>query len=321
MTDNLVSVIIPTYNRAHVIQNALDSVLAQTHINWECIVVDDDSDDNTCDLVASYVKRDHRFKSLIRDRLPKGAQTCRNIGLLQAQGQYVIFLDSDDYLLPFCLERRLAYFKNHKDCDFLVFPMGVKSKLGILKREIIQSDSYLINFLKFELPWSIMCPIWRTTILMELGGFTEGYPRFNDPELMIRALLRNHTKFKVFVDKEFDCVYVYSTMNPKVFSAKIFESLFLFIPDVTKLLNDTNNISYKKYLSGYLHLWFAKFYIPSEINQIRPSLSLIKLFKINGVITIFKAIELSFIIIMYVTFNYFRSFFKRKLTRKSNYID
>ena len=58
----LVSVIIPTYNRAHLIGETLDSVLAQTYQNWECIIVDDGSSDDTDEVIGEYVKKDNRFK-------------------------------------------------------------------------------------------------------------------------------------------------------------------------------------------------------------------------------------------------------------------
>ncbi len=62
MNNPLVSIIIPTYNRAHLIHETLDSVLAQTYTNWECIVVDDGSSDNTEEVLESYINKDFRFQ-------------------------------------------------------------------------------------------------------------------------------------------------------------------------------------------------------------------------------------------------------------------
>src|SRR5690554_6608802 len=95
----LVSIIIPTFNRAHLIGETLDSVLAQTYQNWECIVVDDGSTDGTDDLMGDYLAKDGRFKYHKRpDSKPKGANACRNIGLDKAVGEYIIFFDSDDLM-------------------------------------------------------------------------------------------------------------------------------------------------------------------------------------------------------------------------------
>src|SRR5690554_4749576 len=101
MTDQnpLVSIIIPTFNRAHLIGETLDSVLAQTYKNWECIVVDDGSTDGTDQLMGDYLAKDGRFKYHKRpDSKPKGANACRNIGLDKALGEYIVFFDSDDLM-------------------------------------------------------------------------------------------------------------------------------------------------------------------------------------------------------------------------------
>ena len=97
MNNPLVSIIIPTYNRAHIIHETLDSVLSQSYTNWKCIVVDDGSTDTTEEVLKSYVKKDARFQYNKRpiDR-KKGANACRNYGLDLAKGAYIVFFDSDD---------------------------------------------------------------------------------------------------------------------------------------------------------------------------------------------------------------------------------
>lgn len=95
----LISVIIPAYNRASIIGETLDSVIAQTYPNWECIIVDDGSIDDTISVVDNYTRRDHRFKLFQRPpERKKGASPCRNIGLENSQGDLIQFLDSDDLL-------------------------------------------------------------------------------------------------------------------------------------------------------------------------------------------------------------------------------
>ena len=95
----LVSIIIPTYNRAHLIGETLDSIIAQTYTNWECIVVDDGSTDETDSLLAAYCAKDKRFQYHHRpsDR-PKGANACRNYGFELSKGEYVNWFDSDDLM-------------------------------------------------------------------------------------------------------------------------------------------------------------------------------------------------------------------------------
>src|SRR5690606_8186561 len=104
----LVSIIIPTYNRAHLIGETLDSVLAQTYTNWECIIVDDGSSDHTDEVVGAYVQKDARFKYFHRpDTHLPGGNGARNYGFLQSKGEYVNWLDSDDLTQPAKLERQV----------------------------------------------------------------------------------------------------------------------------------------------------------------------------------------------------------------------
>lgn len=95
----LVSIIIPTYNRAHLIGETLDSVLAQTYINWECIIVDDRSTDDTKEVIDSYLYGDVRFSYFKRpEKYFKGASSCRNYGFEKSQGKYIQWIDDDDMI-------------------------------------------------------------------------------------------------------------------------------------------------------------------------------------------------------------------------------
>jgi glycosyltransferase involved in cell wall biosynthesis len=96
----LFSIIIPTYNRAHILPRTIASVLAQTYTNWECIIVDDGSTDNTKELIASYT--DPRIRYIYQTNAERSA--ARNNGIRNAQGEYICFLDSDDEYLPQHLE-------------------------------------------------------------------------------------------------------------------------------------------------------------------------------------------------------------------------
>lgn len=314
MRQPLVSIIIPTYNRESIVGRALDSVIGQTYEHWECIVVDDGSSDATMDVLKTYSLQDRRIQYYLRDRMPKGAPTSRNIGLEHANGDYVIFLDSDDYLLPFCLEQRVEAFEAYSDCDFLVFPMGVKKKGLIHKQDIPQLDNYLIPFLSAHLLWQTMCPIWKTSFLKQLNGFTEGYPRFNDPELMIRALLQLNVRFEVVNYANYDSVFLPNTEHTKAFVDKVYKSLLMFIPDMVEELEKRGEIYLKHHLALYLHLWFKYFYVPQRSRKIKDSLLLINLFKSEGIISFFKANSLKLRLLLYA---FSIVFFKQPINKLS----
>ena len=116
----LVSIIIPIYNRAHLVGETLDSILAQTYTSWECIIVDDGSTDDSIQVVEGYVNKDNRFTLYKRpDSLKKGGNSCRNYGLEKSQGMYINWFDSDDWMHPEFLLRKLAYFED-KSLDFVI---------------------------------------------------------------------------------------------------------------------------------------------------------------------------------------------------------
>ncbi|MFF2890347.1 glycosyltransferase family 2 protein [Paenibacillus sp. NPDC057967] len=99
----LISVIIPTYNRAELITSAIQSVIDQTYQNWEIIVVSDKCTDHTREVVESLSKDDSRIRYMVNDRT-KGVGGARNCGLLNAKGSFVSFLDSDDQWFPYHLQ-------------------------------------------------------------------------------------------------------------------------------------------------------------------------------------------------------------------------
>lgn len=104
--NELVSIIMPTYNASKYITESVDSVLAQTYQNWELIIIDDGSKDNTAEIIGKYT--DKRIK-LIRHKENMGVAVAQNTGLANANGRWIAFLDSDDEWLPNKLEEQLKF--------------------------------------------------------------------------------------------------------------------------------------------------------------------------------------------------------------------
>lgn len=110
MKKELVSIITPSYNTAEFISETINSVLSQTYINWEMIIVDDCSSDNTTEVVASF--KDSRIK-YIQNNKNCGAAICRNKAISAAKGKWIAFLDSDDLWLPHKLERQINFMNKN----------------------------------------------------------------------------------------------------------------------------------------------------------------------------------------------------------------
>lgn len=106
----IVSIIVPCYNQAQYLPMTLDSVIAQTFDNWECIIVNDGATDNTENVALTYCNKDSRFVYYKQEN--KGLSAARNVGIRLSKGDYLQFLDSDDILAPQKLEKQVAIMQD-----------------------------------------------------------------------------------------------------------------------------------------------------------------------------------------------------------------
>ena len=140
MVENpLISIIIPVFNREKLIVRTLESVQNQTYTNWECIIVDDGSTDNTLGVIASLLDRDKRFQT-ISHRHAGNANILRNIGINKAKGEYIAMLDSDDFWDVNYLESRLANIKdNHLiyGGDRCIYENNITSTLSMVDLRVV----------------------------------------------------------------------------------------------------------------------------------------------------------------------------------------
>ena len=188
MSKKQITIIIPLFNRASLIQETLHSIQAQTSKEWQCIVVDDGSTDNSCQVVSDFAKNDTRIKLVERDGTTKGANTCRNIGLDIASTEWLMFFDSDDLMLPWCIEKRINAIEDHQHIDILLFQGATFTEHDIIGfRNNPRADDYLREILKFNISLSTPCPLWKREKIKEINGWNEDFQRWQDPELFIRA--------------------------------------------------------------------------------------------------------------------------------------
>jgi len=182
-----VSVIIPTYNRAHFLSQAIQSVLAQTYSDYELIVVDDGSTDSTKDLIAPYAHQlNGRFKYIHQQH--KNLPSARNTGIRHANGDYIAFLDSDDMWVSTKLEKQMntidktglalvhtgvkhVFLTKDKSPDLLPMP----KKLAMNRKDYLGGESFMS-----------MTMVVKKDALYQVNLFDENIPTTNDTDLWLR---------------------------------------------------------------------------------------------------------------------------------------
>ena len=167
------SVVIPVYNRIELVNEMVQYIVKQSFQEWELLIIDDGSDDVTLkglDYLSSIDKRIFIFRRPESER--KGAPTCRNIGLKKANGEYVVFFDSDDIVSDFCFEQRVHFLKEHPKLDFAVFPF-VEFEKDPSKPTVVGGAKFykddLYSFVNRRLPFMVWSNIYRTESLRKKG--------------------------------------------------------------------------------------------------------------------------------------------------------
>jgi len=189
---SIVSIITPSYNRADLVRETAASIMAQSYPYWEWMIVDDGSTDNSWEVLQELAATDSRIKIFQRGRRPKGACPCRNIAVENSTGEYVIFLDTDDLLAPFCLEQRVKAIEESDECDFVIFPMLLfQNKWDDLKLlwNIENGKDDLHRILIGDPVCQGTGTIWKKTSFEQVGMWREDLALWQDIELHIRSLL------------------------------------------------------------------------------------------------------------------------------------
>jgi glycosyltransferase involved in cell wall biosynthesis len=183
----LVSVIIPTYNRGWIVQEAIESVLAQDFADYELIVVDDGSDDNTPAVLAGYGRA-----ITVLHQSNSGVSTARNAGVAAASGQLIAFLDSDDLWLPRKLSTQVKFFEDHPDVVInQTQELWIRNGVRVNPKQRHHKFSGMI----FE-PSLALCLVSPSAVMLkkrlfeEVGGFDEQLPACEDYDLWLRISCR-----------------------------------------------------------------------------------------------------------------------------------
>ncbi len=200
MPHPLVSIIIPTFNRAYLMVETLESVIAQTYQNWECIVVDDGSSDYTEELMKFYCEKDDRFQFYQRPKTrKKGASACRNYGLEKYKGEYVQYLDSDDLLDASKFTEQLKVLKERPPLSLPTCKWGsINSSINLRFKTKYNSyksfnKSYrlLKTFGKYDEYFPLHVYLIARRLIEKSGWWNEGLSHNDDGEYFTRIILNS----------------------------------------------------------------------------------------------------------------------------------
>ena len=304
MKNILVSIIVPTYNRAHLLPETLDSVLEQSYTNWECLVIDDGSSDNTGEIVNSYCKKDQRFKYYHRPaNVTKGANACRNFGFEISKGEYVNWFDDDDVMLNSFIEEKVL---NIRDKLNFVISTGyyvdgnlknerlipLKDKEGLFKEYVLWKSHILTPSVFFKRDFLVNKDLFNLKIYR--GQETEFFSRlfFKTNKINYKIvntptfLYRQHANTKTQRSQSFENKYLIS----QVYIA--FKNLERGI-----LLNDTEIIN--KLIKGLVYFLFRS----AQNNYVKTTCSIgFNLFKSIYKIKPIYAVKVCFVTIALVIY-------------------
>ncbi|MBC7439401.1 MAG: glycosyltransferase family 2 protein [Flavobacterium sp.] len=253
----LVSIIIPLFNQEKFLNETLESVLSQTYSNWECLVIDDGSTDNSAEIAKKWVGNDKRFKYFFKNN--SGVSAARNFGLKNAKGDYIQFLDSDDFLykeklslsMQIIIEKKLDIVcTNYKMCtDFKEKP----------DRPFSQLNNFEFNLNNIMIYWNdgftipIHCFLFKSKLFDDIQ-FPEGLTAQEDWATWIQIYKNKPTTF--FLDE----TLVLYRINPfgRTNTSGFFEETLQVINYLKSKLSDRefnilNEATTRKYYNAFIY--------------------------------------------------------------------
>lgn len=273
-----ISIILSNYNYSQYIDDALKSIQQQSLQNWECIIIDDGSTDNSVDIIKKYVKTDKRFK-LIKQK-HAGVSAARNAGLDVAKGDYIAFLDSDDCFTECALEMLLQFAKS-TNADMVGGKTSfvaenfkfVKSGKPSWSQEIFGGINDPVRYLLLpqQHKW---CWIWRRIYKRSLIGDTRFAPEFVDLGDDLTFMLDICHKAKTIIES--NNISVFHRIHSAAVTNSDFDSHFFdFFPKYFKYIKENVMHHYDErflklfYRNSFEYLITETMIKPKELNKLQ----------------------------------------------------
>lgn len=289
-----VSIIVPCYNQAQYLPEALQSVLEQTYENWECIIVNDGSPDNTKEVAQEWLIKDARFKYFYKDN--GGLSSARNAGLDIATGDYIQFLDSDDIIHAAKFEKAISLISKSEEAiivsNFTKFKSALNNTVPTfweLKKESLNYHNILYNWdNSFAIP--IHCGLFPVKYFLDFRFPTSLQAK--EDWIMWICIFRNNPKCFFIED-----IQAYYRVQTKSMTSN---SEFLnanYIGALRYIKNLVNHEEYEQLLllnverkSNLLIEWQNKFRIIKDSNSYKVGFMIKKILNKLGCLSILKRI-------------------------------
>jgi glycosyltransferase involved in cell wall biosynthesis len=182
-----ITVLLAVYNGQTYLREAVDSVLGQTFGDFEFLIIDDGSKDQTPAILREYEKRDARIRLVARPN--KGLTHTLNEGLSLARGEFLARMDADDLCLPQRFERQIAYLREHADCVLVGSRVLLMDPEGLPIREMCFEQSHEeIDSAHLNRGWPVVHPatMMRMSALRQIGGYRDEFNTLEDLDLFLR---------------------------------------------------------------------------------------------------------------------------------------
>lgn len=288
LNQELISIIIPVFNRAHLILETLDSIATQTYTNFECILIDDTSTDDSFKFITAYTHKDKRFQLLRRpEYLQKGANSCRNYGRSIAQGSYIQFFDSDDLMHPNNLELKIETLKNSSftcvasNFNFFRNQLHITEKIEGYNH--FDLDTLKTDFIGGKIVLCLQSILWRSAVLRQVV-FDEKLSYAEDIDVVFQQMLQPNFKMQVidtslvyirkhdnslthnFKSRNVKLIYDEISVRKKIFQFTIHDkkSIFKTIDAFKMYLKALRNLCY---INAYRTFFNHSFYILKNVNN------------------------------------------------------
>ncbi len=255
MNKPFISVIIPLYNKVEYVSETLYSLINQSFTDFECLIVDDNSNDGSYEKCLTIISSHQNFKLIRKEDKKKGVSASRNLGISLAKGEYIMFLDADDLLSDNSLQIRQQEALEFKNYDGLVFNTekinfdNVKSYIFNIDPNDENKFNYISLFLNQQYAWTVMSGLWKKKIFNKIN-FIEDLDILEDVVFHLEILLND---FQIKRIKITDNYYREIDRTNKLNDIKRPFNLFLAFSYLNKnykdeiLRNNSSHASFKNF--------------------------------------------------------------------------